>query len=1141
MTGYYYHNTIYSENVERIDYSNIMPWETGTSEEIEDEIDLFFGRYDTNTKRKSSSGGSSGSKSDGSDLSKEGEGLDSNEEEQSIDSGFGEEELGLSSDAMAVLSSGAENTLSSMGIVFERDENGKLFESNSQDKIVEKSGEIFIERDGKEYALASSSDEIKFDPALPSEVCVSERRDITVKGETRMTFMGKEDCLKVDGSTFRIKIQIMEADSLSGDDTIATKYLSGNQECDSVDDFTIYYEYTFEDVQLGSQFGGAEDQGTIEVYAIVEPWDPDYDKTISASTPSYDVDKKDGCCECSSGTCCDGCNYKSDNVVCDSYVSGSDQEICTSNCIGGDIKKRYKKQYCSGSSNSCDGLTQWVESQFECGNSNYCDGSTSSWKDPLDIYCSSPQCTSGICCDSTCGVYEFKSSDKQCDARIELACPWGEVSGDDVGKRTNIQYCSGNSISCNGDIDNGPWFVQDYCSFNEFCVPGNPECQGVISCSSASDCGENGYIGSPWCGESGDVIRQVFTTYTCHNPGTTNSYCTSIGDTKVKEICEDDSCDNWGSNFCENGDAYHSRTCHDNGCDPIQIAENCFDNINVEKEKIEECGSNGCGNGQCTGGGLSNAFWENMRMNGITNADLGDRVVLFVRGSGLAGKHINFTIYKTGALLSYVVVAQTDTSIFTDWRASPSGTYYFKAKLVETGQEIQSQNLVISNTEDNSPPIAVYLPPPNNGAIYFANQEINFNQASYDEDDYFDSWWYFDDGTVANGVNTTHSYYSSGQRNIYINLTDERKASVWWPAVSILIIGGCTSHLYSACNDGDVYWYDSCNNREDKKEECGSNSCSEGECNEEIRCSSHKDCGENGYLGNPICQNDDIYDIFRIFICENKGTPSAYCSSGDSLQKIQECGLFGCSGGQCNTCSNECSISGDKRCSGDIEQTCSNYDLDSCLEWGGDVDCEFGCSGNSCNELEEMTINLPAGRSIFSLPLEYPNEEVTFNDLNSNCVVVQGGAGSVCTGYNLAYLNPQNGEYVCLGLNDELFSGQGYFVRVLNSCNLIVKGEELSSDKIGFLGSKEIKKGENLIGAPTEGVNFNSVIGTCQIKEDPLLFVQNIGSCSGIQYYSGKEYCKVSPVGYKYCYCSVSRLVPGKGYNLYSYNKCEFS
>jgi len=72
------------QNVERIDYSNIMPWETGTSEEIEDEIDLFFGRYDTNTKRKSSSGGSSGSKSDGSDLSKEGEGLDSNEEEQRV-------------------------------------------------------------------------------------------------------------------------------------------------------------------------------------------------------------------------------------------------------------------------------------------------------------------------------------------------------------------------------------------------------------------------------------------------------------------------------------------------------------------------------------------------------------------------------------------------------------------------------------------------------------------------------------------------------------------------------------------------------------------------------------------------------------------------------------------------------------------------------------------------------------------------------------------------------------------------------------------------------------------------------------------------------------------------------------------------
>jgi hypothetical protein len=40
----------------------------------------------------------------------------------------------------------------------------------------------------------------------------------------------------------------------------------------------------------------------------------------------------------------------------------------------------------------------------------------------------------------------------------------------------------------------------------------------------------------------------------------------------------------------------------------------------------------------------------------------------------------------------------------------------------------------------------------------------------------------------------------------------------------------CVSHDHFACYDGDVYWYDSCNKREEKKEECGTNGCLDGRC-----------------------------------------------------------------------------------------------------------------------------------------------------------------------------------------------------------------------------------------------------------------------------------------------------------------------
>ena len=40
----------------------------------------------------------------------------------------------------------------------------------------------------------------------------------------------------------------------------------------------------------------------------------------------------------------------------------------------------------------------------------------------------------------------------------------------------------------------------------------------------------------------------------------------------------------------------------------------------------------------------------------------------------------------------------------------------------------------------------------------------------------------------------------------------------------------CVSHASFSCYDNDVYWYDSCGNREGKREECGNPGCVGGEC-----------------------------------------------------------------------------------------------------------------------------------------------------------------------------------------------------------------------------------------------------------------------------------------------------------------------
>lgn len=54
-----------------------------------------------------------------------------------------------------------------------------------------------------------------------------------------------------------------------------------------------------------------------------------------------------------------------------------------------------------------------------------------------------------------------------------------------------------------------------------------------------------------------------------------------------------------------------------------------------------------------------------------------------------------------------------------------------------------------------------------------------------------------------------------------------------------------------------------------------------------------------------------------------------------------------------STCTDECSYTGEKRCSGDYIQACDDYDSDECLEWKTDQYCEYGCLVGVCQQPPE--------------------------------------------------------------------------------------------------------------------------------------------------------------------------------------------
>ncbi|GAF87499.1 unnamed protein product, partial [marine sediment metagenome] len=98
--------------------------------------------------------------------------------------------------------------------------------------------------------------------------------------------------------------------------------------------------------------------------------------------------------------------------------------------------------------------------------------------------------------------------------------------------------------------------------------------------------------------------------------------------------------------------------------------------------------------------------------------------------------------------------------------------------------------------------------------------------------------------------------------------------------------GNCDSHDYYSCYDNDVYWYDSCDNIEGNKEECGTDTCSttwnyycDGNDIRRWRYCYDTGCSGNECYGGHIEDRwkDDEYVENCPDGCETGGALGAYC------------------------------------------------------------------------------------------------------------------------------------------------------------------------------------------------------------------------------------------------------------------------
>ncbi|MBU0760240.1 MAG: hypothetical protein KJ600_03530 [Nanoarchaeota archaeon] len=153
----------------------------------------------------------------------------------------------------------------------------------------------------------------------------------------------------------------------------------------------------------------------------------------------------------------------------------------------------------------------------------------------------------------------------------------------------------------------------------------------------------------------------------------------------------------------------------------------------------------------------------------------------------------------------------------------------------------------------------------------------------------------------------------------------------------------CFTH--DDCDDSNPSTLDICSNPGTSDSFCTNNPI-------EITCSSDSDCGTDGFIGENICLENNVTRLFQQFTCNAPATQQSFCSTTVSQLTIEECD-FVCSGGQCIPLTSDC-IPGEIRDCGTNVGECSKG-VELCLtdaSWSSDCFGEISPTDEVCDGLD---------------------------------------------------------------------------------------------------------------------------------------------------------------------------------------------
>jgi hypothetical protein len=723
---------------------------------------------------------------------------------------------------------------------------------------------------------------------------------------------------------------------------------------------------------------------------------------------------------CSNGDCV-GCfsdeNCGTDTFVGDKYCKSKDvyQDFEEFSCnSAGQVNSQCSSNTIPKLIKSCaDSCYKGECKNVECTNTDDCDDNNAYTIDE----CNNPGTTSSYCTstpvnclsNNDCGITGFNGQEFCIGA--DVFKNYQESNCRNPG--TRLSYC---------DISIAQQFIVG-CGTGKTCSSGI--CMPV-TCNSNSECGINRFLNQLSC--SNNKIYDKFVTFTCNNPGTSISSCSSSNTDVVKQNCQYGCLGEACLPQCtQNSDCQAGQACLNNQCISIVCLgdSDCNDN---NPKTADACINPGTIQSSCTHTPISCNSNAECGQNGFVDG-------LFCQSNNVFQNFMTYTCNNAGTIQSScsgsvnALIKQTCTFGCSNGICNNNPCIDQDSDGYDTcspgnpgddGKQLDCNDNNF-NVHPNAVEVCNLIDDNCNGQVDEGTNICGSNQlcvqgqcqnvicnsnAQCGTDGYLNQL-FCKNGNVfdkyktytCNNAGTAQSSCSNSNSEVLKQTCTQNQVCSGGVCENLNI--PCSSD--SGCDDANAYTYDKCNNPGTVQSSC---------IHTPIVCLNNLDCGQNGFINGLFCQSNDVVQNFLTFTCNNPGTIQSSCSSMVTPQLNKTCPLGqSCNNGECKNVA--CSSNSDCGTDGYLNQlfcknnnsfdkyktyTCSNPGTvqSSCSNSNSDVlkqTCSFGCtsgqcSNNPCIDQDTDTYDICSPGS--------PGDDGKPIDCNDNNPNINPGKSEVC-------------------------------------------------------------------------------------------------------------------------------------------------